>query len=126
MQWRQASGRLALGAGHLMPCLAAAAGSIFFNASAAPSLTYSSPLLRAPRTPAAPLATAPRGAAPSARGAWAAQAAPPAAARPPPFPPEDRHQVLVLATTKPADRGVPTSHWSLEDLAYHILRDAHY
>jgi DDE superfamily endonuclease len=32
----------------------------------------------------------------------------------------------VLATTKPADRGVPASHWSLDDLAYHILRDAHY
>jgi len=33
---------------------------------------------------------------------------------------------LVLATTKPADVGVPTSHWSLDDLAYHILQDAHY
>jgi len=32
----------------------------------------------------------------------------------------------VLATTRPADLGVPTSHWSLEDLAYHILHDAHY
>jgi transposase len=31
-----------------------------------------------------------------------------------------------LATTDPADLGVPTSHWSLDDLAYHILRDAHY
>src|SRR5271168_3939237 len=42
------------------------------------------------------------------------------------FPPEDRHKVIVLATTKPADLGVPVSHWSLDDLAYHILRDAHY
>jgi transposase len=33
---------------------------------------------------------------------------------------------LVLATTPPADVGVPTSHWSLDDLAYHILKDAHY
>src|SRR5262249_5277173 len=31
-----------------------------------------------------------------------------------------------LATTPPADLGVPTSHWSLDDLAYQILRDAHY
>jgi transposase len=34
--------------------------------------------------------------------------------------------VLVLATTPPADVGVPTSHWSLDDLAYQILKDAHY
>jgi hypothetical protein len=32
----------------------------------------------------------------------------------------------VLATTPPADVGVPTSHWSLDDLAFHILQDAHY
>ena len=42
------------------------------------------------------------------------------------FPPEERHQVLVLVTTKPADLGVPVSHWSLEDLAIKILQDAHY
>jgi len=42
------------------------------------------------------------------------------------FPPEDRHKVLTLATTKPQEVGVPASHWSLDDLAYHILRDAHY
>jgi DDE superfamily endonuclease len=42
------------------------------------------------------------------------------------FPPEDRHKVLVLATTKPADLGLPFSHWSLEDLAIRILHDAHY
>jgi len=50
----------------------------------------------------------------------------PAAADRPLFPPEDRHKVLILATTHPADVGVPVSHWSLDDLAYHILRDAHY
>jgi hypothetical protein len=49
-----------------------------------------------------------------------------AAADRPLFPPEDRHKVIILATTKPADLGVPVSHWSLDDLAYHILRDAHY
>jgi DDE superfamily endonuclease len=42
------------------------------------------------------------------------------------FPPEERHQVLVLATQKPAEIGLPQSHWSLDDLAYQILRDAHY
>lgn len=42
------------------------------------------------------------------------------------FPPEDRHKVVVLATTKPADLGLPLSHWSLEDLAIQILKDAHY
>jgi transposase len=31
-----------------------------------------------------------------------------------------------LATTKPADVGVPTAHWSLDDLAYHTLQEAHY
>jgi hypothetical protein len=52
------------------------------------------------------------------------QTSPGAAARPL-FPPEDRHKVLVLATTKPADAGVPTSHGSLDDLAHHILQEAH-
>lgn len=42
------------------------------------------------------------------------------------FPPEERHQVLVLVTTQPAEVGVPVSHWSLEDLAVKILQDAHY
>ena len=58
--------------------------------------------------------------------AWPACPTSPAAAARPLFPPEDRHKVLVLATTQPADLGVPTSHWSLEDLAYRILKDAHY
>src|SRR5438270_4814435 len=42
------------------------------------------------------------------------------------FPPEERHRVLALVTTRPADVGVPVSHWSLEDLAVKVLRDAHY
>ena len=42
------------------------------------------------------------------------------------FPPEDQHKVIVLATTKPAELGLPMSHWSLEDLAVQILKDAHY
>jgi transposase len=50
----------------------------------------------------------------------------PVAAARPLFPPEDRHKVLVLATTKPADLGTPVSHWSLGDLATRIINDAHY
>jgi hypothetical protein len=42
------------------------------------------------------------------------------------FPPQERHQVVVLATTKPADVGIATARWSLDDLAARILRDAHY
>src|SRR3954454_12025650 len=42
------------------------------------------------------------------------------------FPPEERHQVLVLATTRPAEADTPVSHWSLDELALRILRDAHY
>jgi transposase len=34
--------------------------------------------------------------------------------------------VVVLATTEPADAGAPVSHWSLDDLALKVLRDAHY
>ena len=32
----------------------------------------------------------------------------------------------MLATTKPAEEGTPVSHWSLDDLATHILNDAHF
>jgi hypothetical protein len=42
------------------------------------------------------------------------------------FPPQDRHKVLCLATTPPAAVGVPNAPWSLDDLAYHILRETHY
>lgn len=42
------------------------------------------------------------------------------------FPPEERHQVLVLVTTQPADVGVPVSHWSREELAVKIRQDAPY
>jgi transposase len=50
----------------------------------------------------------------------------PRSGRPAAFSPEDRHKVLVLATTPPADVGVPTSHWSLDELAFQVLKDAHY
>ena len=32
----------------------------------------------------------------------------------------------MLATTRPAELGLPMSHWSLEDLAIRVLQDAHY
>lgn len=50
----------------------------------------------------------------------------PRSGRPAAFSPEDRHKVLVLATTKPADVGTPVSHWSLDDLATRIINDAHF
>lgn len=49
-----------------------------------------------------------------------------AAARRGLFPPAERHKVVVLATTKPAELGLPMSHWSLDDLALRIVKDAHY
>src|SRR5690242_8538232 len=84
------------------------------------------PTRRSPPNSAAPWTPSPSGAAASAGTAWPDWPTARAAAARSLFPPEDRHKVLVLATTKPADLGVPTSHWSLEDLAYHILHDAHY
>jgi len=42
------------------------------------------------------------------------------------FPPEDRHKIVCLATTPPAEHGLPTTQWSLDDLAFQILKDAHY
>src|ERR1700739_1937624 len=42
------------------------------------------------------------------------------------FPPAERHQVVVLATTQPPESDVPVSHWSLEDLAVKIVQDAHF
>jgi transposase len=42
------------------------------------------------------------------------------------FPPEDRHKVVCLATAPPAEQDLPTTHWSLDDLAYHILQEVHY
>lgn len=42
------------------------------------------------------------------------------------FPPQDRHKVLVLATTVPQKVEVPVSHWSLDDLTCKIQGDAHY
>src|SRR2546429_2689733 len=85
-----------------------------------------------PATTTSPLNSAatptpsPSGAAASAATAWPAFPTCPAVAARSLFPPEDRHKVLTLATTKPQEVGVPASHWSLDDLAYHILRDAHY
>jgi hypothetical protein len=66
------------------------------------------------------------GAGASASTAWTACTTSRAAAARPLFPPADKHKVLVLATTPPAAVGGPTSHGSLDDLAFPILKDAHY
>src|SRR4030042_1775261 len=40
------------------------------------------------------------------------------------FPPADRPRVVIFATEKPADKGIPTAQWSLSDLAAKILQEA--
>jgi transposase len=68
----------------------------------------------------------PSGDAGSTASDWRAWTTSPDPADPGLFPPEDRHKVVCLATTAPADHSLPLSHWSLDDLAYQILQDAHY
>jgi hypothetical protein len=41
------------------------------------------------------------------------------------FPPEQRYRVVILATEKPADHGIPAEQWSLSDLAARIVNEAH-
>lgn len=41
------------------------------------------------------------------------------------FPPDDCHRVVILATEKPADKGLPIAQWSLSDLAARIVNEAH-
>ncbi len=94
--------------------------------SAVPRRT-SRPTTRSPASSAVSPTRFPSGAAasssPSAPGPFR-----PSPQRPPGrfFPRRGCHKVLVLATTRPADVGVAASHWSLDDLAYHILKDAHF
>ena len=95
------------------------------SSSAVPSPTSPLTTKSPPNSPASPRPS-PSGAGVSAAVASAALTTSPAAAARPLFPPEDRHKVIILATTKPADVGLPTTPWSLDDLAYHILQDAHY
>ena len=95
------------------------------SSSAAP-LTRTRPTTRWPRNSAAIPIRSPAGAAASTgTGSPVCPTSLGVVARPL-FPPAERHQVLVLATTRPADIGVPAAQWSLDDLAYHTLRDAHY
>jgi transposase len=42
------------------------------------------------------------------------------------FPPQDRHKVVCLATSLPEQQQLPQPRWSLDNLAYQILRDEHY
>src|SRR5262249_35179189 len=85
-----------------------------------PAMTSSPPNSAVTPTPS------PAGVAASATNAWTAYTTSRGRADRGLFPPEDRHKVLVLATTKPAEVGTPVSHWSLTDLATRILNDAHY
>ena len=50
----------------------------------------------------------------------------PAPAAPGDFPPAERLHVLTLASGTTEDRGQPDTRWSLESLAFDILRDAHH
>src|SRR5262249_21306391 len=86
----------------------------------APATTKSRPTWGATPTPS------PSGAAASCATACTAWPTSRAAAARPPFPPEDKHKVLVLATTPPADVGVPTSHSTLDVRASPIPKDAPY
>src|SRR6266542_6715161 len=95
------------------------------SCSAASASTHR-PMNRSRPNCSAPATPSPSGAVAAIASAWLGWLTSPAAAARPLFPPEERHQVVVLATTPPADVGVPASHWSLDDLAYHILKDAHY
>src|SRR5262249_27812700 len=99
--------------------------SVPASSSAAPNPT-SPPTTRSPPNSAATPTPSRAGGAASTPTASPACATYPAAAVRPLFPPQDRHKVVVLATTRPADLGLPTSHWSLDDLAFQILKDAHY
>src|SRR5689334_15360173 len=96
------------------------------SAATPPACAACHATITSPPNWAAPPTPSPSGAAASSATASPACATCRAAAARPLFPPEDKHKVLVLATTPPADVGVPTSHWSLDDLAYHILKDNHY
>src|SRR5438128_2041988 len=79
-----------------------------------------------PRIWAAMPTPSPSGGGASIATGWMACRTSLARAAPELFPPEDRHKVVCLATAPPAEQGLPTSHWSLDELAFQILRDAHY
>jgi len=83
------------------------------------------PTIKSPTNSTATPTPSHAGAAASITDASLACTTYPAAADRPLFPPQERHHVLVLATTKPADAGTPVSHWSLDDLATNIINDAH-
>src|SRR5262249_27188301 len=95
------------------------------SSSAAPNRT-SPPTFRSPTNSAATPTRSPAGAPGSSANAFRVCVTSRGVVARGLFPPEERHQVVVLATTKPAAVGIPVSHWSLEDLATKILQDAHY
>jgi transposase len=57
---------------------------------------------------------------------WPASKMLPAPADPGDFPPAERLHVLTLASGTTEDRGQPDTRWSLDNLAFDILRDAHH
>src|SRR5215471_4337937 len=96
------------------------------GSSSAAAKPTAPPTSRSPRNSAAIPLRSGNGEHASPPTAWPAWLTSRAAVRRGLFPPEDRHKVVVLATTKPAELGLPFSHWSLGDLALQILKDAHY
>src|SRR5260370_1577509 len=99
--------------------------SVRASSSAAAKPT-SQPMIASPPTWAVMPIRSPSGGAASTATAWTAYTTFLVPGGPGLFPPEDRHKVLCLATTAPAEHELPAAQWSLDDLAYHILQDAHY
>jgi transposase len=83
-------------------------------------------MIASPPTWAVMPTPSPSGDAASTASAWTACKTSHGRAGPELFPPEDRHKLLCLATTAPAELSLPRSHWSLDALAFQILQDAHY
>src|SRR5579864_8767611 len=57
---------------------------------------------------------------------WRASKTPPAPAGPGAFPPDERLHVVSLASSKTETHDQPATRWSLDDLAFTILKEAHY
>jgi putative transposase len=95
--------------------------------SSAPLTTTGPPISRSLPNWAATTTPSPPGAGASPRRAFPAYSTDPAPAGRRSFPPSQRLHVLELATTEdPAQAGCPSASWSLDDLAFTILREAHH
>ncbi len=58
--------------------------------------------------------------------AWPASKTPHAPVAPGAFPPDERLQVVTLASSKTEDHDQPATRWSLDDLAFTIVNEAHH